>query len=416
MEAIAEFREYLNQSPLPWQAELIWAAAIVILAVAAWWITRSLLVRGLQALMRKTKMTWDDALVQAGVLHRLALLVPALILCRVTRLFLPADGLAQQPLNGIGLILFTAAAVFGVDAVLNAGHIVYRSFPQANQVPIKGFLQVVKIILYSIGLIIVLAIILNRSPLYLLSGLGAVTAVLMLIFKDAILGFVAGIQLTTNKMVSIGDWVSMPQYGADGYVIDIALTTVKVENWDKTVTTIPTYALISNSFQNWQAMFQSGGRRIKRSINLDMTSVRLCTEEMLERYRQIQHIKEYLARKEDEVKKYNAEHDVGDECRVNGRRLTNVGTFRAYVEAYLHNHPMINREMTLLVRQLQPGEHGLPIEIYAFCNDTAWAVYEGVQADIFDHILAVIPEFDLRVFQSPGGGDVQSLGDVLKTG
>jgi miniconductance mechanosensitive channel len=235
------------------------------------------------------------------------------------------------------------------------------------------------------------------------------TAVLLLIFKDAILGLVAGIQLTANKMIAVGDWIEMPKYGADGDVLDLTLTTVKVQNWDKTITTIPTYALISDAFKNWRGMQESGGRRIKRSIAIDMNSIKFCDEEMLERFRKIQYISEHIERKRKELQEHNRLLKVDDSSLANGRRLTNVGTFRAYIQAYLKNHPAIHQNMTFLVRQLAPSDHGLPIEIYVFSSDTAWVTYEAIQADIFDHLLAVLPEFDLRVFQSPAGHDFQQL-------
>ncbi len=236
------------------------------------------------------------------------------------------------------------------------------------------------------------------------------TAVLLLIFKDSILGLVAGIQISSNDMVRLGDWVEMPKHGADGDVIDISLTTVKIQNFDKTITTIPTYTMVSDSFKNWRGMSQSAGRRIKRNINIDMRSVKFCDESMLERFASFRHISEYIARKKDELTKFNAENGIDDSVLVNGRRMTNLGTFRAYLEGYLRNHPKINKDMTFLVRQLQPTETGLPIEIYVFCSDKIWANYEAIQADIFDHILAVIPEFDLKVFQNPTGADFEKLG------
>jgi miniconductance mechanosensitive channel len=229
------------------------------------------------------------------------------------------------------------------------------------------------------------------------------------VFKDPILGFAAGIQLSANKMVMIGDWVEMPKYDADGDVIEVGLTTVKVQNWDKTITMIPTYSLISESFKNWRGMQDSGGRRIKRSIHIDISSIRFCTGEMLERFAKIQYISDYIAEKKEEVAAHNQTHRVDTSILVNGRHLTNVGTFRAYVEAYLRHHPLINQEMTFLVRQLAPTEHGLPIEIYVFSRDKVWANYEAIQADIFDHLLAVVPEFDLQVFQNPTGSDFQGL-------
>jgi miniconductance mechanosensitive channel len=231
----------------------------------------------------------------------------------------------------------------------------------------------------------------------------------MLIFRDAILGFVAGIQLSANRMVAHGDWIEMPKYGADGDVLEVTLTTVKVQNWDKTITTIPTYALISESFKNWRGMQKSGGRRIKRAVSIDMNSIRFCDEEMLERFGKIQYISDYIDSKKAELEAFNKAENVDNASLANGRRMTNVGTFRAYVKAYLLNHPMINKDMTFLVRQLKPTEFGLPIEVYVFSKDKVWANYEAIQADIFDHILAVVPEFDLRVYQNPTGSDFNAL-------
>ncbi len=231
----------------------------------------------------------------------------------------------------------------------------------------------------------------------------------MLVFKDTILGLVAGIQLTANRMVAEGDWIEMPRYGADGSILEVTLTTVKVQNWDKTITTVPTCALISESFKNWSGMQESGGRRIKRALYVDMSSIRFCSEEMIKRFSSIQYISEYVEKKRTELAEHNRTAEVDDSSLANGRRMTNIGTFRAYVEAYLKNHPMVSSEMTFIIRQLAPGEHGLPIEIYVFCKDTRWAHYEAAQADIFDHILAVLPEFDLRVFQSPAGSDFQAF-------
>jgi miniconductance mechanosensitive channel len=275
----------------------------------------------------------------------------------------------------------------------------------SKEIPIKSFIQILKVVIYFVAIIFIISAILNKTPLYFFSGLGALTAVLLLIFKDAILGFVAGIQLAANKMVSHGDWIEMPKYGADGDVLEVALTTVKVQNWDKTVTTIPTYALISESFKNWRGMQLSGGRRIKRSVYIDINTIKFCTEEMIERFSKIRYIAEYMEKKKKELAEYNAAHQLDDSVPTNKRQLTNVGTFRAYVVSYLRNHPMINQEMTFLVRQLALAEHGLPIEIYVFCKDKVWAHYEAIQSDIFDHILSIVPEFDLKVFQNPAGSD-----------
>jgi miniconductance mechanosensitive channel len=292
-----------------------------------------------------------------------------------------------------------------IDSFLNAAQDIYGSFEVSREIPIRSFVQALKIVIYFTGGVFLISIVLNKTPVYFLSGLGAMTAVLMLIFKDAILGFVAGIQLTVNKMVSHGDWIEMPRYGADGDVLEITLTTVKVQNWDKTITMIPTYALIGESFKNWRGMQESGGRRIKRAVNINLNTIKFCTEEMLERFSKIRYIPDYIEKKRKEFAEYNTELQVDDSRLANSRQLTNIGTFRAYVVSYLRNHPMINQDMTFLIRQLKPTEYGLPIEIYVFCKDIAWANYEATQADIFDHIFAVLPEFDLNVYQIPAGSD-----------
>ncbi|HEX2099812.1 MAG TPA: mechanosensitive ion channel domain-containing protein, partial [Candidatus Synoicihabitans sp.] len=292
-------------------------------------------------------------------------------------------------------------------ALLNAIYALAEQHGRLKGVPIKGLFQALKLVAVLLAVIFALATLLGRSPLYLLSGLGALTAVLLLVFRDAILGFVAGIMISANELVRVGDWIEMPKAGADGDVIDVTLTTVKVRNWDKTITTIPTYNLISDSFKNWRGMKESGGRRIKRAIYLDMRTVRFADEAMLARWQKIGHVREYLQRKLSEIAADNQKLGLEANVLGNGRRLTNLGTFRAYCVAYLRAHPMIHQELTFLVRQLQPTAHGLPLEIYVFVRDTNWSVYEGVQADVFDHLLAVVEAFDLRVFQHPSGHDVR---------
>ena len=256
--------------------------------------------------------------------------------------------------------------------------------------------------------ILIISILLDRNPNVLLAGLGAMGAVLLLIFKDSILGFVASIQLSGNDMVKIGDWVEMRSRGADGTVIDITLNTVKIQNWDRTISTIPTYAMVTESFTNWQGMEESGGRRIKRAVNIDMTSIKLCDKAMLNRFEKFLLIRDYVKEKEKEIEEYNKLKNISAEDIISGRRQTNVGIFRKYLEVYLRQHPMVNNEMTFLVRHLHPTEKGLPIEIYVFCKDKAWARYESIQADIFDHIFAVIPEFELNVFQEISGSDLRT--------
>ena len=382
---------------------------VISLSVLANFVVKRLIVSVVKSLVSRSRTTWDDALVKRRVFSKLSHLAPALVLYTGMPLALEGYGLLTSLHSSAALIYMILVAVLVFDSLLNAVHDIYGTYGISREVPIKSFLQVLKLVIYFVSGILILSIILDRTPLYFLSGLGALTAVLMLIFRDAILGFVAGIQLTANRMVAPGDWIEMPRYGADGDVVEMTLTTVKVQNWDKTITTVPTYALISESFKNWRGMQQSGGRRIKRAIHIDMNSIRFCTEEMIGRFSKIQYISKYVETKRAELTEYNRSAKVDDSSLANGRRMTNIGTFRAYVQAYLQNHPMVSQEMTLIIRQLAPGEHGLPIEIYVFCTDIRWAHYEAIQADIFDHILAVLPEFDLRIFQTLSGSDLQAF-------
>jgi miniconductance mechanosensitive channel len=299
--------------------------------------------------------------------------------------------------------------VMVIDAVINAFHEIYHRLPISKGRNIKGFIQVLKIIFYFVAIIFIISIFSGSPPKALMASLGALAAVFMFVFKDTILGFVASIQLSANKMVNVGDWISMPEYNADGDVIDINLTSVKVQNWDKTIASVPTYALVSQSFNNWKGMEESGGRRIKRSINIDMNSVGFLDETQKEKLRKFHLLHDYITQKEKEISEYNKSLKLDDSIVTNGRRMTNLGTFRAYLGNYLRSHPMVHQDMTFLVRHLQPTEKGIPLEIYVFSKDQAWANYEAIQADIFDHVLAIIPEFGLRVFQNPTGSDFQSL-------
>ena len=387
-------------------ARAILAVVVLLIAVIAFEISRRIARSIVHRLIERTKMDWDNRLQENRLFMRLTLIVPALIIY----LFLPMvlKGYDQAAAAGIGLlnIYFIVVGALVVDALINALHDIYQTFRVSREIPLKGFAQVLKIILYCTALIMAVAVVLDRSPIYLLSGLGALTAVLMLIFKDPILGFVAGIQLISNRMLKNGDWIEMPKYGADGDVMDITLTTVKVSNWDNTITTIPTYALINDSFKNWRGMQESRGRRIKRAIFIDMHSIRFCTPAMLTRFAGIRYISEYMQQKNQEVNRHNSALGEQSKDSANTRRLTNVGTFRAYTAAYLRNHPMINTDLTLMVRQLAPTAQGLPLEVYAFCKDKAWVNYESVQADIFDHLLSIVDEFDLKIYQYPSGTDI----------
>ncbi len=355
--------------------------------------------------IKKSRTNWDDALVNRKVFSRLSHLSPAIVIY-FTAPYIPQTQTFVEQL-AVAYMLFIGLGVW--NGFLSAVVDIYNSYEVSREKPIKGFIQVLKIISFILVAIYVISILINRSPLVLFSGLGALSAVILLIFKDSILGLVAGIQLSANDMVRRGDWIEMPKYGADGDVIDVTLNTVKIQNWDKTIVTIPAYSLISGSFKNWRGMSESGGRRIKRTITIDMNSVKFCTEQMLQKFKKIKFLSEYISNKETELKSYNEKNQIDNSTLVNGRHLTNVGTFRAYLFSYLRNHPKIHQEMTFLVRHLQPSETGLPIEIYIFSNDQRWVKYEDIQADIFDHILAVLPEFELRVFQQPTGNDFRKL-------
>ena len=390
-------------------ATLMVAALVTLAGVLAHVIARRILLRLVRAAARRTTTTWDDTFVEVGLFSRLSHMVPALIFYLATPVVLAAYPPVAAVAMATASVYMALVGLTVFDALLNGGERIYESFVVSRRFEIRTIVQSIKVVVYLIGGVTVLAVLLGKSPVVFFSGLGAFTAVLLLIFKDTILGFVAGIQLATNNMVRKGDWVEMPGHNADGTVLDVSLTTVKVQNWDKTVTTIPTYALVAEPFKNWRGMEESEGRRIKRAVHLDVTSIKFCDDKMIERFKKIQSIGDYVERKLEEVAAHNRELDVDESLLVNGRHLTNVGTFRAYLEHYLHGHPMVHPDMTFLVRQLAPTEHGLPIEIYVFSKDQAWASYEAIQADIFDHILAVMPLFDLRPFQAPTGSDVRAL-------
>ena len=399
----------LNETLAGQMAQAGAIAFVFVLAVVAFVVAKWLLPRAVSAVSRRTATTWDDKLVERRVFFWIAHLAPAIIIY----------WLAPQALTGYefwGSIVVTAAQVYmivvsmlAIDALLNAMLAIYQSYEMSRAVALMGFFQVAKILLYLFAVMLVSALVVGKSPGYLLGWMGLLASVLLLVFKDPILGLVGGIQLVANRMLAEGDWIEMPSHQADGDVIEVALTTVKVQNWDKTITTIPTYSLISSPFKNWRGMSESGGRRIKRSINIDICSVKLCTPEMLERFAKIQYIAEYIERKRKQLADWNAERGIDMSDPVNARNMTNVGTFRAYILAYLENHPEINQDMTLLVRQLEPGPTGLPIQVYCFSKDMRWASYERIQADIFDHLLAVAREFDLSIYQSPTGSDFRSL-------
>jgi len=384
---------------------VIVAAALVALAAVQLWV-----VPLVHRVARRTPTKWDEICGNHGVFRRGGWLVPALIVNG-----LAASWLATAAPGAAGVLRLLAhlwlwlTGLLVLHAFLDAATEIYGRFPVSRQVPVRGFTQAVKLVASIVVLIVGLALLMGRSPALLISGMGAMTAVLMLVFKDPILGLVAGIQLSANRMLAVGDWLEMPKYNADGDVIDITLTTVKVRNWDATITTIPTYALIADSFKNWRGMAETGGRRIARSVMIDATSIHFLDAVELERLRRLQLISAYIDEKLAEIDRDNREQGIDPASPANGRHLTNIGTFRAYLAAYLKRHPLLRQDMIQIVRQLQPTPEGLPIQLYAFVSDTRWVQYEGVQADIFDHVFAVAPEFGLRVYQSPSSADVRAF-------
>ena len=385
---------------------------LILLALLLSWVAHRVsqgpIKRSIEKFAHYTIQQWDDILVEKHIVKRILYFIPLILLYVLSSPILTGTSLLPFS-QALISVLFLIAVMMFLDAMLSALLAIYGKSAIAKEISITPFVQVLKLGLYFVTGILLLSLLLQKTPLYFLSGLGALTAVLMFVFKDVLMGFVAGIQLIANKMVAPKDWIEMPKYGADGDVLEITLTTVKVQNFDNTITTIPTYALINESFKNWRNMNLSGGRRIKRYVNIDLGSIKFCNSEMLVRFKSIQLISQYIQNRQEEILVYNKKHQVDESTLVNGRRLTNIGVFRSYVEAYLRQHPMIHNDMTFLIRQLSPSENGLPIEIYVFCKDTNWTAYEAIQADIFDHILAVVTEFDLRVFQEPSGSDFQKI-------
>ena len=372
-------------------------------------IAKQILVRSVRAVARRSSAAWDDALVAHNVFGRLVQVLPALIVY-VGVPFVPGfpEGGALL-LRNVALGYIVLMLTLALTAMLSAANDIYAASPAGKERSLKGFVQLVQIVVWILGGVLIVATVLDRSPLLLLSGFGAMTAILLLVFKDTIMSLVASVQLTAQDMVRVGDWIEMPQFGADGDVVDVQLHTVKVQNWDKTITTIPTHRLITDSFKNWRGMSQSGGRRIKRCVFLDVSSIRFQTRDEVDHFTRFALLKDYVNDKEQELTDYNAGLETEVDAEVNRRRLTNVGTFRAYAFNYLKNHPKIHAGMTLIVRQLAAGPEGLPLEIYCFTNTTEWATYEDIQSDIFDHLLAIVPEFGLRLYQKPAGSDLANL-------
>lgn len=411
IERIVTALRDLGLGPL-WATPLAYTAGvlgIVVLAGIANWVARRVILRLVGHVVERSSARWDDVFLRAGVFTRLSHVAPAGVVALVGRkLFANNEAWLSAIRTSVNVYLIIIMLMV-LNAAATAAVELYEQSATTRWVPVKGFVQGLQLVAFLYGVVLVLSVLLGRSPWYFLSGLGALTAVLLLIFKDALLGLVAGVQISVGRLVQIGDWIEMPKYGADGDVIDVGLTVVKVRNWDKTITTVPTYALTSEPVKNWRGMHESGGRRIKRAIYLDMESFRFVDDQLLGKLLTFRRLRPHFEQKLPELAEHNRREGVDPARSIEARRLTNVGCFRAYVLAYLREHPQINQDMTLLVRQLAPAEKGLPLEVYAFTNDTRWAVYEGVQSDIFDHLLTVVPEFGLRVYQAPTGHDLRSL-------
>jgi miniconductance mechanosensitive channel len=386
-------------------AVIIMVLFIGILCIVANFITQKVILRVITHIVNNTKYTWDNMLMERKVFRKLSHIVPAIIIYY----FAPTFPAYQHIIEKGAVAYLIIVGLMVINSFLDGLNDIYLTFEISKIKPIKGYIQVAKIIFFIVGGIIIIANLMGESPFILLSGIGALSAVLLLVFKDSLLGLVAGIQLAANDMVRVGDWIEMPKYEADGDIIDISLNTVKVQNFDKTITMIPSYALISDSFKNWRGMQTAGGRRIKRSLFIDTNSITFCSNEMLEKFKTIDYLSTYITNKESEIAEYNSKFDNTRSNRVNGRALTNIGVFRVYITHYLQNHSGISQHMTLLVRQLAPTENGLPLEIYAFTNDIRWDVYETIQSDIFDHLFAVATEFGLHLFQNPSGNDFKHM-------
>jgi len=398
-----------------WLGEHDWVytlLAVVLLITAAWvlnFISKHILVRGLLSLLSAQTATSSGVMTNFAFIPRLANVIPALVITYGIR-FVPnlPDALVTVVLNVANAFIVLTIAL-AVVAVLDLVNDVYQRRPDAATRPIKGYIQVVTIVIYAITVLLMIATLLDRSPVILLSGLGALAAVLMLVFQDTILSLVASVQITSNDIVRVGDWVEMPQLNADGDVIDIALHTVKIQNWDRTITTIPTKRFISDSFKNWRGMQESGGRRIKRAIYLDQNSVHFLSREEIEKLGRFSLLRDYMKDKQKEIDDWNSKLAEDGKEPVNTRRITNLGTFRAYLVNYLRSSERVRQDMIMIVRHLSPGPEEVPLEIYCFANTIDWVPYEGVQSDIFDHVLSILPEFGLRVFQQPSGTDFKQV-------
>ncbi len=398
----------VNSAPSDGVSTSVLVFASMVLAMIAYLFVRRGVVHTMNIVIQRSKVSWDDIFMRHKVLEKFSYIVPVFVLDLLLPIALTEHHLLSSLADRLLSVSIVIILIRAVYSALDAFNEIADVNLVSRRLPIKSFVQLFKLFLFFVAIIISISVIADQSPVYFLSGLGVATGLVMLVFRDTILGFVAGIQLAANRMVSTGDWIQMDKYGADGAVEEVSLTTVKVRNWDQTITMIPAYALVSDAFKNWRGMSESGGRRIKRSISIDIHSIGFLSEDDKIRLSKINHLKAYFAEKNEELADFNRLVDDAD-MPVNSRHLTNIGTFRAYLKEFVNNHDNIHKDMTLLVRQLAPTSEGVPIEIYIFTNDTRWGVYENIQGDIFDHVFAILPEFGLRAFQGPTGPDIRSL-------
>ncbi|MBE6336347.1 MAG: mechanosensitive ion channel [Lentimicrobiaceae bacterium] len=390
-------------------SEIISLITLFLISIIIYFITILIIKKTVFVFLQKTETKRDDIIIENKFFNRICLLIPAYIIRGLIPISIPSFPLLSSAIIMMTKIYEVFVYSRVIDAILSTLNDIYNTYEVSKSKPIKGFIQVLKIIVYVICLLLIIAILTQKELSNILIGLGTLSAVLMLVFKDPILGFVGGLQLTINDMLRIGDWIVMEKSKADGEVLEIGLTSVKVQNWDKTITTIPTYSLISDSFTNWRGMESSGGRRIARSFVIDADTIKFCTPEMLEKFKKFQLITQYITDKENEIEEYNKRNNIDDSNPVNGRRQTNIGIFRAYLTEYLSHNPYINKDMTFMVRQLAPTEYGIPIQVYAFSSNKIWVNYENIQSDIFDHIFAVVTMFDLKIYQKPSSNTLEKI-------
>lgn len=393
----------------PWIETVFWLSVLLVAAGVVNLVVRVALVRGLNRLIAGIALLNGPDVVRAGILSRLANAAPALVIAGWIMAVPGLPPVLGQVVRNVAHAFIILVVAMAIVAAVNLGERIWHRRNGASGRTIRGYVQVANILIYGLATILMIAAIIDRSPLILLSGLGALTAVLMLVFQDTILSLVASVQISSTGIVRVGDWIEMPSMNADGDVVDLSLYSVTVKNWDSTYTTFPVRKLVSDPFKNWRGMTESGGRRIKRALPIDQSSVRFLRDDERDRLARLRPLAEYMPRKAQEMAQWNAALGDAAQTPANTRRMTNIGSFRAYVDAYLRARPDIRQDMTLLVRQLPPGAEGLPLEVYCFTATTAWGAYEAIQADMFDHLIAILPEFGLRLFQSPTGHDFGRL-------